>query len=209
VVGTAIALADEVGLAALSMRGLAARLEVVPMALYKHVEDKEDLITGMVDQVVAGFTPPPVPSPWRAAVWARVSEARRGTQRHPWLREAVETTGRRPPAVLAYLDSFAGDLVRGGFSYDLTHYAMHALGHRVWGFSPEPFGAPTGATAPPTRDELAHAAAVYPHVMAIAQDAHRRNHGRGCNEDNEFAFTLDLLLDAFERLRDSGWSSTG
>ena len=54
VVRAAIDLADAEGLATLSMRNLAATLGVVPMALYKHVADKQDLVTGMIDAVVAG-----------------------------------------------------------------------------------------------------------------------------------------------------------
>ena len=52
VLAEAISLADAEGLDALSMRALATRMGVVPMALYKHVADKDDLIGGMVDAVL-------------------------------------------------------------------------------------------------------------------------------------------------------------
>ena len=39
------------------MRTLAARLDVVPMALYKHVTNKDALIDGMIDTVIAGYRP--------------------------------------------------------------------------------------------------------------------------------------------------------
>jgi AcrR family transcriptional regulator len=51
VLQAAIALADEAGLEAFSMRALAQMLGVVPMALYKHVANKEELLDGMVDVV--------------------------------------------------------------------------------------------------------------------------------------------------------------
>ena len=49
VLRAAVALADEAGLESLSMRGLAQQLGVVPMAAYKHVANKEELLDGMVD----------------------------------------------------------------------------------------------------------------------------------------------------------------
>jgi AcrR family transcriptional regulator len=49
VLDAAVELADAEGIEAVSMRRLADRLGVVPMALYKHVSDKEDLLDGMVD----------------------------------------------------------------------------------------------------------------------------------------------------------------
>src|SRR5262252_3405407 len=44
---------DRGGIDTLSMRNLAGELGVVPMALYKHVADKDELLDGMVDLVFA------------------------------------------------------------------------------------------------------------------------------------------------------------
>jgi AcrR family transcriptional regulator len=51
VLRAAVALADTAGIQSLSMRKLAQELGVVPMALYKHVANKEELLDGMVDIV--------------------------------------------------------------------------------------------------------------------------------------------------------------
>ncbi|MEC3980582.1 TetR family transcriptional regulator [Amycolatopsis sp. H20-H5] len=48
VLNAAVALADQAGIDALRMRNLAPELGVVPMALYKHVANKEELLDGMV-----------------------------------------------------------------------------------------------------------------------------------------------------------------
>lgn len=56
----AISLADVDGLEAVSMRRLAERLGVVPMALYKHVADKEDLLDGVVETLLADLPRPDV-----------------------------------------------------------------------------------------------------------------------------------------------------
>ena len=53
VIDTAIALADEQGLEGASMRGVAERLNVTPMALYKHVSNHSQLIDNMLDRVIS------------------------------------------------------------------------------------------------------------------------------------------------------------
>jgi AcrR family transcriptional regulator len=211
VLRAAVALADEVGIAALSMRRLAQRLGVVPMALYKHVADKEELLDGMVDVVLGEFEPPGAGLDWRAAVRQRVLAARRAVLRHPWARQAIETRTHRTPVVLAYMDAVAGEFLAGGLSPDLTHHVMHALGNRIWGFSPELFEEPRDPDAPgPGPEEQAVMAQRYPHVLAIAAAATGGDLsavGRGCDEQFEFEFGLDLLLDGADRLHRGGWSS--
>ena len=59
----AVALADGTGAEAFSMRRLAQELGVVPMALYKHVANKDELLDGMVDVVVGDIAPPPPGAP--------------------------------------------------------------------------------------------------------------------------------------------------
>ena len=215
VLRAAVALADEAGIAGVSMRLLAQRLGVVPMALYKHVADKEELLDGMVDVVLSEFDPPEPGRDGADGVRQRVLSARRAVVRHPWARQAIESRTRRTPAVLAYMDSVAGTLRAGGFSADLTHHVMHALGNRIWGFSPELFDAPAdeGAPAPTPEQQQAMAAEFgqrYPHILEIAVAATRGDLagvGGGCDEDFEFEFALDLLLEGADRLRRHGWTS--
>lgn len=209
VLEAAIALADEAGLDALSMRSLSARLGVVPMALYKHVADKDDLVSGVIDTVVSRYPAPDAGLGWRESVRYRVHAARAALERHPWLRSGILQATRQSPAVLAHLDAVAGDLARAGFSYDLIHYGMHALGHRVWGFAPEAFSPAPGAAPAPAPDpaQLAALAAAFPHVASIAADSTARNPAGACDDDAEFDFGLELLLDAMERLHAAGWVS--
>lgn len=205
VIAAGVAFADAHGLDALSMRSLAADLGVVPMALYKHIADKDDLVGAIVDRVVAGYDTPPEQLVGTPAVRARIHSARAALAAHPWLRAAIESRRTPTPAVLDHQNALAGDLLAGGYSIDLTHHALHALGHRIWGFNPEAF---SGTPAePPTPEVVAAMAARYPNVVAIAQDAAIRSGLGACDDDAEFDFTLDLLLDAFERLRAAGWES--
>lgn len=208
IIATAIGIADQDGLDAVSMRTVAAQLDVVPMALYKHVRDKNALLGGMIDAVVAAYPGPPTDLVWTEDLRWRILAARRELGRHPWLRQAIETATRRTPAVLIYMNTLAGVFAAGNVSYDLTHYAMHALGHRIWGFSPEAFSTPEPDEEPPDPETLAAMATAFPHIAAIAQSAATLNPSGACDPDAEFVFTLDLLLDAFERLHASGWSSS-
>ncbi|WP_312847805.1 TetR/AcrR family transcriptional regulator C-terminal domain-containing protein [Streptomyces sp. WAC06614] len=152
VLRAAVRLADEVGIDTLSMRRLAQELGVVPMALYKHVAHKDELLDGMVDLVVGGIEPPVAGGDWQPAVRRRILAARRALLGHPWAAQVVQSRGRPTPAVLAYVDSLAGMFRAGGFSVDLTHHALHALGSRMLGFTQELFDdsapAPSRRTAP-------------------------------------------------------------
>jgi len=206
VIRAGIELADEEGPVAVSMRSLSGKLGVVPMALYKHVADKEDLTAGMLDMVVAGYLAPPLTLTGIPAVRARVLAARITLGEHPWLRPVIEQATIHTPTVLAYMDAVAGDFAADGLSYDLIHYAMHALGHRIWGFSPEAFAGARPAAAP-SPEVVAQMVASYPHVTAIALDAARRNPAGACDEQFEFEFTLDLLLESIEHLHAASWAS--
>ena len=69
VVAEALAIISAGGAAALSMRALAARLGVVPAALYRHVRSKEQLYNLVLDRVLAEVdcqANPPSPGPGRS-----------------------------------------------------------------------------------------------------------------------------------------------
>lgn len=207
----AIDLADTIGLPALSMRRLAGALGVAPMALYKHVSDKEDLLDGMVDVVIDRFEAPPPGLDWRDEARNRILEARRVVMAHPWARQAIESRTHRTVTVLGHLDAVTAAFLRGGLSPQLTHHVMHAIGNRVWGFSPEMFNPPADdearPAAPPDDTTLAEFAARFPAIASVAGAATAGDPARlvaGCDEDFEFRFALDLLLDGADRLHRSG-----
>lgn len=219
VLQAAVSLADELGIEALSMRRLAQELGVVPMALYKHVQNKEELLDGMVEVIVCEIDPPVRDADWKSAVRLRVLSARRALQRHPWARKAIESRTTKTPAVLDYMDSFTGMFLAGGFSADLTHHVMHAIGGRMWGFTQELFddSADPKAEAPAELAPEARAAMLqqmaerYPNIVAIATSmTHEEGSvvGHGCDDQSEFEFALDLLLDGFDRLHEQDWTST-
>ncbi|MEV8530494.1 TetR/AcrR family transcriptional regulator C-terminal domain-containing protein [Streptomyces sp. NPDC051211] len=210
VLQAAVALADDIGIEALSMRKLAQELGVVPMALYKHVANKEQLLDGMVDVVVGGIDPPAADADWQSAVRQRILSARRALLGHPWAARVIQSRTSPTPVVLAYMDSVIGMFRTGGFSVDLTHHVMHALGSRMLGFAQELFDDAPSPDPGVTADASAEVARRYPYVtelaMAVAHDGESVV-GGGCDDQFEFEFALDLLLDGFERLRRQGWTS--
>lgn len=106
VVRTAVEIADAEGLSALSMRGVAGRLGVATMSLYRHVGSKDDLVELMIDQVLGEFPLPAEPPPgWRARleVAARVQWA--AYRRHPWLTRITSLTRPLPsPSLLKHAE---------------------------------------------------------------------------------------------------------
>jgi AcrR family transcriptional regulator len=207
VLTAAVALTDEHGLESVSMRRLAAELGVVPMALYKHVADKQALLDGMADTALGELAPPPVGQEWRTSVRAQILAARQVLLRHPWLRRVLETRTTQTPTMLAYLNTVIGIFRDGGFSDPLTHHVMHALGSRAWGFTQELFTEATSADPPPP-EVLAALAARYPHIAAVAATAAHDDQSvvrHGCDDQFEFEFALDLMLDGFTRLHLADW----
>ncbi|GAB3477281.1 TetR/AcrR family transcriptional regulator C-terminal domain-containing protein [Amycolatopsis cihanbeyliensis] len=81
----AIALADELGLAAVSMRKVAARLGTGAMSLYRYVENKEALHDLMLDRMIGKEPRPELTGEWRVNLRMLAREHRRLYLAHPWL----------------------------------------------------------------------------------------------------------------------------
>jgi AcrR family transcriptional regulator len=203
---TAIAMADQDGVESLSMRRLAEALDVVPMALYRHVANKDEMLSLMLDVVVGEIDPPDTAADWKPAVRGRILSARRALLRHRWASQVIETRTEPTPAVVEYMDQMIGLFRGGGFSIDLTHHALHAMGSRLLGFSQELFD-DTAGLEPEDADEIYRAMAErYPNIgELIASVIHDPDSviGGGCDDQFEFEFALDLMLDGLDRLRAS------
>jgi len=203
VLRAAVARADKAGIESLSMRRLAEELGVVPMALYKHVANKEELLDGMIDVVVGEIDPPVAGAGWKSAVRQRILSARRALLRHPWASQVMESKQNPTPLVLAYMDTMIGLFRAGGFSVNLTHHVMHTIGSRVLGFSQELFNDSSTVDPEVAAAMMRELGPKFPNVLAIATAASHEESsvvGPGCDDQYEFEFALDLLLDGFERL---------
>lgn len=102
IVGAAVAVADTEGLAAVSMRRVAAELGVATMSLYRHVADKDDLLTRMMDTVIAKYPlPADPPEGWRGAIELAARRLWDLFRRHPWFAPALSMT--RPQMITSAL----------------------------------------------------------------------------------------------------------
>jgi AcrR family transcriptional regulator len=205
VLSAAIGLADRDGIDAVTMRTLAQELGVVPMAPYKHVASKEQLLAGMLDVVVAQIELPEPGTEWKTAVRERILSARRALLRHPWAFHVLETRGTPTPAVVTYMDGMIGLFRAGGFSMDLTHHAMHALGSRLLGYTQEMMN--DTAEMDPEAEAAMYAvmAETHPNIAELIRIVSHDDAtvvGPGCDDQFEFEFALDLLLDGLDRVRD-------
>ena len=204
VVDEALAVADADGLEGLSMRTLAQRLGVVPMALYKHVANKDDLIDGMVDRVWEEVEAPAPDISWRDAMRLRSVSLRAALLRHPWAVGLMESRMRPGFANLRQHDAMMGCLRRAGFSFRTTVHVTSVLDAYVYGFALQektlPFGSPEEsgeAAAQKLEDTPPELAEMFPNLLEVVSELGRA----GYNYDEEFATGLDLILDGVERLR--------
>jgi AcrR family transcriptional regulator len=200
VLQAAVALADEGGVGALSMRKLGQVLGVEAMSLYNHVAGKADLLDGMIDVVFSEIGLPPAVGGWKSAMRARALSARAVLGRHRWAIGLMESRKTPGPATLRHHDAVLGCLRGAGFSVELTAHAYSLLDSYIYGFALQeaslPFGTPE-ETAQVTKDIAGQMPAdEYPHLAELAT-AHVLQ--PGYQYGSEFEIGLDLILDALER----------
>ncbi|MBM7503636.1 TetR/AcrR family transcriptional regulator [Agromyces aurantiacus] len=209
VLQTAMDLADRRGLDALTMRALADELGVEAMSLYHHLPNKSAILDGVVEvafeeiaREVGDSAAAPAPAGWATALRARILGARRVLLRHPWVPVVMESRGSFGPAQARYVDGVVGLMRSGGLSHDLIHHSLHALGSRMYGFVQE-LGPDDNASTPGPA-ELEAMSALAPHLAAmLAEVAHVDPDSTlgWCDDQEEFEFGLDLLLEGIERRR--------
>ncbi len=207
VLHAAVALADEAGLEAFSMRGLAQELGVVPMALYKHVANREDLLDGMVDIVFSEIELPSEDLDWRSAMRRRALSTREALQRHSWAIGMMES--RHPgPANLRNHNAVMGCLRKAGFSFRMAIHAYSVQDAYIYGFALQErdtaFETPDSAgESAQRRAEAIGAFEDYPYLVEVATKLPES----GYHNAVEFAWGLDLILDGLDRLRHTGAAS--
>ncbi|WP_432888266.1 TetR/AcrR family transcriptional regulator [Kribbella sp. CA-245084] len=208
VLRAAVEIADADGLDAVTMRRIGEALGAEAMSLYYHVANKNDLLDGIVDVLMAELNEAvdrlTVVKDWKAAMRHRILTARAVLLRHPWAPRLLESRTTMRPAVVIYHDRLVGLMRSGGFSYDLAHHALHALGSRALGFTQELFD-PADATPNPDADArmLADLAEQVPNLAGmLAEVAHDDPDSTigWCDDQQEFEFALDLILDGLDRL---------
>jgi len=129
-----LALADEQGIDALSMRKLGQQLGFEAMSLYNHVANKDDLLDGMLDLVLAEMDAPRPEEGLDGVRRASIS-AHDALTRHPWAAGLLMTPSRVRPARLELMNALLGALRGAGFSPETTYHAYHVIDAHIIGFS--------------------------------------------------------------------------
>jgi AcrR family transcriptional regulator len=197
-------LADAAGLEGFSMRGLAQELGVVPMALYKHVANKDELLDGMVDIVFSEIEIPSGELDWRSEMRHRANSTRATLKRHSWAIGMMES--RHPgPANLRNHNAVMGCLRSAEFSFEMAIHAYSVLDAYIYGFALQERD--TGLKTPASAGEAARRRAKtisapgdYPYLVEIATKLSES----GYDNAVEFSWGLDLILDGLDRLRQVG-----
>jgi AcrR family transcriptional regulator len=200
VLEAAIAHADRAGLEGLTMRSLAEMLEVAPMALYRHVTNKDDLIDAMVDVVFGEIGLPSGGADWKTAMRRRAVALRDVLGRHRWAVGLMESRRRPGPANLRHHDAVIGKLRASGFEIEMAAHAYSLLDSYIYGFALTkmnlPFAA-SGEVAAVAREMLdAFPAAQYPNLVEFITDHAMKP---GYDYGNEFEYGLDVILDGLEK----------
>ncbi len=199
VLAAAMALADEHGLGALTMRKLGEDLGVEAMSLYNHVASKVDLVDGMIDRVFAEIDLPVTGTDWRVAMRERTVSAREALTRHPWATALMDSPAEPGPVTLRHHDAVIGCLRQGGFPVALAAHAFSLLDSYLYGFCLQETALPFDASD----DMEAVVESIlgglpedeYPHLRELTVEHVLQP---GYDYGDEFAFGLDLILDALE-----------
>jgi len=202
VLHAAIASADAGGLEALTMRTLAEMLGVAPMALYRHVANRDDLIDAMVDVVFSEIGVPSGSGDWKTSMRRRAIGIRDALARHRWAVGLMESRRTPGPANLRHHDAVIGRLRSAGFDVAMAAHAYSLLDSYIYGFALTKLNLPfesseeVGAVAETMLQPFP--ANEYPNLVEfLAEHVMRPGYDYG----DEFEYGLELILDGLETAR--------
>jgi AcrR family transcriptional regulator len=218
IVTTAVAVADAEGLDAVSMARVAQELGFTTMSLYRHVTGKDELLQLMWNASAQGAEGLILEGDgWRARLrmWAIVQ--RTMLDRHPWITQMPMATPPLAPNSLTFVEKGLEALDASGLadadklrviglisSYTLSEARMAHDAARAAQHVPSPDG---GAAAPNwTFESLLRELidqSTYPRLHQIAWSDEVGEDPSGFDEDEEYQFGLDRILDGVQALIDS------
>ncbi|SCD86983.1 MULTISPECIES: TetR/AcrR family transcriptional regulator [unclassified Streptomyces] len=229
IVAAAVAVADEEGMAALSMRAVGDRLGRTAMALYTHVPGKSELLDLMYDAVHAELPSAypeseSDPDDWRAPLTAWAGEVLEFYVRHPWVLQVSQARPVLGPHEYANLDTLVRLLGATGLEARTVRRLVGTLFPLVQGSARTVADARRAATATGSSDEewwAARSAALtelvpdfaerFPAVIALERDGTPEPHPEGGGEDalpyperearETFRVGLGVLLDGIDAAR--------
>ena len=192
----ALALADEGGIDALTMRKLGQALGFEAMSLYNHVANKNDVVEGLLDLVLGETEPPSTTEDWDTAIRTSAISVHQALRRHPWAIGLLESRANPGAATLRHHDATIATLRKAGFSVAMTAHAYALLDSYIYGFALQETSLPFN---PETVTELAGPASQqisardYPHLAEMATEHILQP---GYDFGDEFEIGLSVILHA-------------
>lgn len=201
----AVALADEIGIEAFTIRKLASALGTKPMTIYYYVSSKEEIVDGMVELVFSQIARPSTEGDWLAALRQRCISARAVLNRHRWAAPLMESRTSPGPENLGHHEAVLACLRRGGLSWQMTAHAYAVLDAFIYGFALQEASLPSQAEGEFVEEARDIAAAfdpeAYPHLVGLTVEHVLQP---GYEFSDSFEFGLDLILEALARSADAG-----
>jgi AcrR family transcriptional regulator len=204
VLRAALALADEAGIESLTMRKLGQELGVEAMSLYNHVENKDDIVDGITELVLAEIEVPSGRPDWKSEIRRTAISSHDVFLRHRWACSLMMSRPKASTPRMLWMEAVLRTLREAGFSADMTHHAYHALDSHITGFTLWQVNMPFE-----TKAELLDLAEgflrqipadEYPYIIEHAEQHLAPSSPDGATE---FEFGLELILDGLERLRET------
>ena len=195
-----MALADERGIEAVTMRELGRELGVEAASLYNHVTGKDDLLDGMVEHAVSEIDVPCEDVGWKEAMRRRAVSAREVFARHSWAAALHDSRDRTGANSLSYVDCVLGVLIRAGFPPAAAANAFLVIDSYVYGFERRRSSLAVKEDATGTEAAREVVAAIpegaYPNALRVAAEFATTPF----DQDAAFDFGLGLILDGLEHL---------
>ncbi|MER7010851.1 TetR/AcrR family transcriptional regulator C-terminal domain-containing protein [Saccharopolyspora sp. NPDC000359] len=199
VLGAALALVDREGLKVLSMRRLGAELGVEAMTLYHHVANKDALLDGLVEQLLAEVAPRGSSGSWQADLRNYAHDLREALLAHP---NTIPLVASRPAVTarnLDFVEGVLGTLHDAGFPLEVGLDVLFSLAGFVLGQVVTATGPGHADAAEQVRNLSGVDPAEHPLLTAAAA---RANHRAGAR--SRFDFALEAMIAGFEQARVSG-----
>jgi AcrR family transcriptional regulator len=135
ILDAALALADADGLDAVTMHAVAQRLQVTPMALYRHTDNKQALLDGLVERLLTSSPLPPAGLPWADRLIATADAIRATARRHPNVFPLLLTRPAVTPGARTVRDFVLAALREAGLDEAAAARAERLMSTTVLGFA--------------------------------------------------------------------------
>jgi AcrR family transcriptional regulator len=135
VLSAALTLADTEGLEAVTMHAVARRLQVTPMALYRHVDDKNALLDGLVERLLTEYPVPLDGQSWEQRLLTLATGIRDTARRHPAVFPLLLTRPAVTPAARVVRDAVHAALREAGLPESEVARAERLISTAVLGFA--------------------------------------------------------------------------